>query len=223
MVPITFATIVVTVTIYGLLGRPLVRFFSLQRDQKCVNCWCRIMGRQFAKALEAANVPVMMVDTNIENVLLAKEEGLTIIHGSILSHKLIEEFEVSGYGKLLAMTQSDETNLLASIEYEEIFGKNNILRLYPKNRKKDVFTKSEKGSFLFSKGVTHTYLESCILASSQIKPTAITKDYSFDDFKAQHPKAVLLCMIDSKGLLKVFFDGHKIKPLPGCVIISMRR
>ena len=106
MVPITFATIVVTVTIYGLLGRPLVRFFSLQRDQKGVLiAGAESWGRQFAKALEAANVPVMMVDTNIENVLLAKEEGLTIIHGSILSHKLIEEFEVSGYGKLLAMTQ----------------------------------------------------------------------------------------------------------------------
>ena len=65
-----FITIIVTVTFYGLLGRPLVRLFSLQRDQKgIIIVGAYEWARDFAKALELGNVQVLLVDTNFENIL----------------------------------------------------------------------------------------------------------------------------------------------------------
>ena len=49
---------------------------------------------------------------------MAKEAGLSTKHSSILSRK-IKEIELSNYGKLISLTPSDETNLLA-IEYSQI-------------------------------------------------------------------------------------------------------
>ena len=47
----------------------------------------------------------------------------------------MESLEEAGFGGLLAMTDSDETNLLSTIEYAEIFGGKNVMRLSPKIKK----------------------------------------------------------------------------------------
>ena len=51
--------------------------------------------RLFAKALELANVPIVLIDTNIENIIAAKEMGLTTKHSSILSQKIKDEIDIS--------------------------------------------------------------------------------------------------------------------------------
>lgn len=222
--PITFFTIILTVSFYGLMGRPLVRFFRLQRQQQGIifvgaHHWSRL----FAKALEIANVPILMIDTNLENIISAKEMGLNTKHGSVLSRKIMDELEISSYGKILSLTSSDETNLLASIEYSQIFSKFNIIRLYPKDRKKDLFIKSEQGLFLLGKGMSSTYIQSLVTAGASFKPSTLTEDFTYADFIEKFPKAYVLCMINAKGKLKFFYEGHSFKPVPGCIIISLRK
>jgi NhaP-type Na+/H+ or K+/H+ antiporter len=222
--PVTFYTIIFTVTFYGLLGRPLVNLFSQQRVQQGVvlvgaHRWARL----FAQALDLSNMPVLLIDTNIENILASKELGLTTKHGSILSKKVMDEIEMSTYGKLLAITSSDETNLLASIEYSHFFTPNNVLRSYPKDRKKDLFIKSQKGKFLFNKGITTTYIESLITAGNTFKPTTLSAEFTYEDFVKKHPRALVLCMINRKNRLKFFFEGHRFKPVSGCILITLRK
>lgn len=222
--PITFFTIILTVSFYGLLGRPLVRFLHLQRQQQGIifvgaHHWARL----FAKSLEIANVPILMVDTNLENIISAKEMSLETKHGSVLSRKIMDELEMSSYGKILSLTSSDETNLLASIEYSQIFSKFNILRLYPKDRKKDLFIKSEQGLFLLGKGMSSTYIQSLITAGASFKPSTLTEEFTYANFLEKYPKAHVLCMINAKGRLKFFYEGHSYKPVPGCIIIALRK
>jgi len=222
--PITFFTIILTVSFYGLMGRPLVRFFRLQRQQQgIIFVGAHQWSRMFAKALEIANVPILMIDTNLENIISAKEMGLNTKHGSVLSRKIMDELEISSYGKILSLTSSDETNLLASIEYSQIFSKFNIIRLYPKDRKKDLFIKSEQGLFLLGKGMSSTYIQSLVTAGASFKPSTLTEDFTYADFIEKFPKAYVLCMINAKGKLKFFYEGHSFKPVPGCIIISLRK
>ena len=222
--PITFFTIILTVSFYGLLGRPLVRFFHLQRQQQgLIFVGAHHWARLFAKSLEIANVPILMIDTNLENIISAKEIGLETKHGSVLSRKIMDELEISSYGKILSLTPSDETNLLASIEYSQIFSKYNVIRLYPKDRKKDLFIKSEQGLFLLGKGMSSTYIQSLVTAGASFKPSTLTEDFTYAHFLQQYPKAYVLCMINNKGRLKFFYEGHSYKPVPGCIIITLRK
>ena len=46
---------------------------------------------------------------------------------------------------------------------------------------------------------------------------------TYDDFKTKYPKALVLCMINTKGRLKFFYDSHTFKPQAGCIIISLRK
>ena len=75
------------------------------------------------------NFQVILVDTKMEHILTAKQKKINSVHGSILSKNIIEIAETYGYGKLLAITKSDETNLLATMEYAELFGSKNVMRI----------------------------------------------------------------------------------------------
>jgi len=224
IIPITFLTIIVTVFFYGLMGKPLVKLLNLRRDQKgLIIVGAHQFARLLAKTLELANIPILLIDTNIENVIAAKEMGLVTKHSSILSKKIKDEVEMSSYGKILSLTSSDETNLLASIEYMHVISPLNIFRLYPKDRKKDLFTKSNNGFFFVSKGTTSSFLDSKILAGASLKPSTLTEEFTFEDFQNAFPDAILLALISKKGSLLFFYEGHGIKPSPGSILISLRQ
>ncbi|RAP27103.1 hypothetical protein DID78_06305 [Candidatus Marinamargulisbacteria bacterium SCGC AG-343-D04] len=224
IVSITFFIIICTVAIYGLLGRPLVLLFSLQRNQEgVIFVGGELWVRKFAKVLSSSNIPVLIIDTNIENILLSKEEGLDTRHGSILSQQIMEEIEISNYGKLLAVTSSDETNLLSCIEYSTLLNSSHIWRLYPKDKQKDLFNKNQSSHFLFNKGITSNYINNVLTAGANFKLTAITKEFMFDDFKQEFPKAICLCMINAKGRLKFFSETQSLKPVPGCTLVTLRK
>ena len=222
--PLTFITIIATVSFYGLLGRPLVNLLNQRQEQHGII----LVGAQrwaclFAKSLKLAKVPVLLIDTNIENIIAAKEMGLNTQHGSILSQKVKDDIELSSYGSILSITSSDETNLLASIEYNTLFSDLNIFRLYPKDRKKDLFVTTSQGKFLFGKGITASYIESTLLAGASFKPSTLTEAFTFDDFKQRYPKAIIFCVITEKGRLKFFFDGHRYTPDSGSILIALRK
>lgn len=221
---VTFFTIIITVSFYGLLGRPLVQWLGQKRDQKGVvfvgaHEWARL----FAKALDVAQVPIILVDTNIENVIAAKEMGLKTQHCSILSHRIMDELQVSSFGKLLTLTTSDETNLLTCMEYAHFFSEDNIFRIYPKDKKKDVFIKSKKGRFLGEKGLNATYIQSMVTAGAGFKPTRLTEAYTYTQFKDQHPKALPLCFITESNHVKFLYDGHRYDIETGVTLIALRK
>ena len=129
---------------------------------------------------------------------------------------------MSSFGKLLSITSSDETNLLASIEYSNILNTHNIYRLYPKDRKKDIFVNAQQGKILFGKGITATYIQSALLAGASFKPSTLSEAFTFEHFQQTYPKALVLCVINKHGRLKFFHESHTLKPQPGSIIISLR-
>ena len=223
IIPITFLTIIITVFVYGLIGKPLVKILNLRRDQEgVIIVGAHQVARLLAKSLQLANIPIMLIDTNIENIISAKEMGLTTKHSSILSRKIKDDIEISSFGKLISLTSSDETNLLACIEYSQILNPLNIFRLYPKDHKKDLFIKDEKGFFFIEKGVTTTFLESKLLTGASFKPSTLTEEFSYDDFMVTYPDAILIALITKNGRLKFFYEGHQLKPDPGSIVITLR-
>ena len=69
--------------------------------------------RELALTVKNCGVPVVLVDTNFRNVSEARMAGLTAECASILSEHVQEEIDLSGIGRLMALTPNDEVNALA--------------------------------------------------------------------------------------------------------------
>lgn len=196
LVPITFMVIVSTVVFYAFSGRPLSTVLGLQPKQKGVLiAGANIFARNLAAVLTKFGVQTILVDTNLEHIIAAKEEGLKTLSGSILSQRVMEEIEIDSMGTLLSLTASDEVNLLAVMEYSNLFTRNNVFRLYPQDRRKDLFSKQVQGHVLYGKGVTYNYLMTRYTTGSRIKTLELTKQQKLETFLKDNPKVIPICLM----------------------------
>jgi NhaP-type Na+/H+ or K+/H+ antiporter len=227
LLPITFITIVATVIVYGI-GSPIVaRLLKLSEpDPQGVlivggNAWAITL----AKAIEDEGFRVLLTDTNRFNIYTARLKGIRTHHGSIVSDKIVRKLDLSGIGKLIALTPNDGVNSLASIHFAEIFGTSEVYQLCPKeseNVPKEVVSKDLHGRFLFGEKIDYSYLTKRFTTGAIIKKTTLTEEYDFDTFKAQYGAAALpLFLISEGGLLSVFTPDDSPLPKAGQKLLSL--
>lgn len=131
LVPYTFATIIVTVAIYGILSPHI---FKLCRIQQIANEGVLFVGGgraaiAIARLLNDEGFRVLIVDSNYSNIRRINAAGLESYHGNILSDSIQEDIDFEGLGKLVALTPNDEANSLATVEFRQIFGGKNVFQL----------------------------------------------------------------------------------------------
>ncbi len=221
LLSIIFIVIIVTVTIYGVLGRPL----SLILDMKPIQKGVLVVGahswaRDIAKALITVGVPIIMVDTNRENIIAARSEGISSIHANALSHRVLDEIEKGKVNRLLALTSSDELNLLTTLEYVDHLGESNVYRLCPTETLRE-FSISNSGRKLFARRMTHTYLSVKKTTGHHIKIFSITEKYTFSQFLAEHKKAIPMFIVDSKQRIRIISIENPIEVVPNQKLIAM--
>ncbi|GAB4183395.1 MAG: sodium:proton antiporter [Calditrichia bacterium] len=194
IVPVVFGVIVATVSIYGLTAPLLAKLLHLSQSnpQGVLFVGAHKASIQIALALKEHGFSSVLVDTNPEHVLQAKLQGLKAYTGNILSDRLIEKIDLTGIGKLFAMTPNDEANSLAVVHMKEFFEKQNLFQLFPikiadKKEKKDELALDLKGRFLFGNGVTYDKIIEFINEGYTIKISNITSEFSLNDFYNLYP------------------------------------
>ena len=130
LVPLTFAVIVVTCTVYGLTSLPLARWLKLSQanPQGVLIVGAHDWAQRIAEALQDAKQKVMLLDTNFGNVQSARLMGLEAYYGSATSD-VRESLKLDGIGRLLALTSNSEVNALAAIQFIEEFGRAEVYQL----------------------------------------------------------------------------------------------
>src|SRR5690606_37562301 len=116
--------------VYGLAASPLARVLGLAtaNPQGILFVGAELWVRRIAKALQEEGIPVVLIDTNYHNVAAATMEGLPAHCMSIVSEE-IEDLELPGVGRLMAMTRNDDLNTLAAVEFVPVLGRANIYQL----------------------------------------------------------------------------------------------
>lgn len=203
----TFLVIIGTVLTYGLTAGWVARRLglSIANPQGILIVSAHAGARAIAHALTKVGVPVRLVDTSVENVRVARMEGLPTYHASILS-EAIHHADLGGLGKLFALTANDEVNLLAAARGAELFGKKECYRLSIENSGTDRRDPSKEvlaGRVLFSDTATYGELDKAFAAGRTIKATKLTPEFEWEDFKAHHPDSLPLFTIDGQGVLTV--------------------
>jgi len=110
LVSLTFLVIIGTVVVYGLTAGPLARRLGLaeMNPQGLMLVGAHQGARLLARALQDVGYKVILVDTNVHNCRVAEKDDLRSYCGNILYEEFVEELDLGGVGKLLALTSNDE-------------------------------------------------------------------------------------------------------------------
>ena len=227
LAPVTFLVILGTVTISGLGAGPLARYLGLADSNPQGILFAGASGwvREIALAIKKFNFRVLLIDTNYGNVTAARMAGLDAKCGNILSEYVQEEQDLAGIGNFLAVTPSDELNTLAAMEYVHVFSRAKVYQLgsgAKSHARFESLPENRRGRMLFGSGIDYARLEWLFSKGAKVKTTAITENFSFDDFKEIHGKdAIVLFCVDADRKLRIGSAFTELTPAAGDSVVAV--
>lgn len=227
LMPVTFLVIIGTVAFYGIGGSLFAR--ALKVSEPGAMGFLILGGHSWAvaigKTLMEAGFKVVVVDTNPAHAFSARMAGLKTYYGSGISEEALQNIELTGIGRLLAMTPNSGVNSLAGIHFSDVFDRSELYQLIPdaeeKKREKEFVSKHLHGRYLFSEESSYGNLTRRFSAGAAIKRVNLTKEFDYEAFLARYPSATPLFLINEAGELSVFTVDHRPVPRPGHTLISI--
>jgi len=226
LVPVIFAVIIITVIVYGLSAGPLAQRLGLSQANPQgallvgAHCWARAI----AQTLKNAGFQVLMVDTNWENVQQARMEGLRVVYANILSSQTDELLDLTGIGRVLALTSNDEVNTLTSLRFVRLFGRAQVYQLpYQQRTGERLATGSDlSGRILFGEGKSYAVLDALFAQGMILKTTRLTPAFDIGHYQSLYNgQSYLLFAIDKMGKLLIATADSPLKPQIGMTLISL--
>ncbi|MCA9027932.1 MAG: sodium:proton antiporter [Planctomycetaceae bacterium] len=226
LVPATFLVIIGTVCVYGFTAFALARKLGLavENPQGVLIAGAHAGVRAIAHALQNAGFQVLLVDLNHWNIQTARMEGLPTSEGNILSERLLENLNLGGIGRFLAMTPNDEVNSLAALNLRGLFGRAEVFQLFPRRRseRQEAASQSVRARFLFGEDITNQRLNERFEHGSTVKTTKLTEEFDYEAFQQRYAgTAILLFVIGEGGQLRVVTTDEKLSPKPGQTVIAI--
>jgi NhaP-type Na+/H+ or K+/H+ antiporter len=227
LVPLAFIVIAGTVAVYGLTATPVARWLGIAQPhpQGILIIGAHTWARNIASSLQAEGIKVMVADANWASISTARMTKLPTFYGNILSQYALEEMELGGIGRMLALTSDSDFNSLAVLHFVDIFDRAQLYQLPLEGEKegdKRTVSRHLRGRLLFGPDLTYGHLSRLFAGGATIKTTSLTEEFDYDDFQAHRAsKTIPLFLISQNGNLTVFTMDNPPQPQPGQKLISI--
>jgi len=226
---ITFLVIVGTVTFYGLTAGPVARRLGLaeRNPQGVVIAGAHPLARAIARVLCDQGITARLLDTNWDNVRAGRREGLEVCHGSAYSEEVLERLDLTGIGRMLAMTPNDEVNSLAALQFPEVFSRAEVYQLPPRRSNggsSDLFPAPQHltGRILFGPDFNYRFLDEQLQRGAEIRAIPLTADFTYQDLLAEYNGRIIpLFIVGARKKLTIITTDNQVTPQPGQTVISM--
>jgi len=231
LTPITFAVIVATVLIYGFGAGPFARRLGLAEK---TNEGVLIVGagpveRAIGGALGEAKIPHLFATTNRRDEAAARMAGHRTYYGNLIDHQIPWDLDLSGVGRLLALTPNDEVNTLASRRFAELFGAAQCYQLAaaPSGPGIEGSAADIGGRTLFDSELSYAAIAKRIDSGFEIRRTALTESYTKEHlaselgvsgtvlFAVRGRQLLIAARDDSRPLIDRVGAGDVLLWLPG--------
>jgi hypothetical protein len=228
LVPLTFAVILGTVVFQSATSRPLAKLLGIVEPEPrgVLIQGANQVARSIGKALQQQDLPVVVCDSNWDNIRLARMAGLKTFYGNPVSEFATQRLELTGIGNLIALSPLRELNVIAGMHFRSEFGERHIfsIRTSADNNKaeKHQVASTLKGAPLFSEDLTYAKLASLIGSGAEIRATRLTEEFTMEEFRRQGGSQLLFAVTD-KGKLKPFIAGETLEPAKDWVLLSLIR
>ncbi|MBY6063549.1 cation:proton antiporter [Pseudidiomarina sediminum] len=228
LVPLVFLVILSTVVLQSLTAKPLAHALKLREPpaQGFLVFGANATARQIAKSLKEHDLPVLLADTNWENIKQARMENLPVYFGNPTSEHAENNMDLTGIGRVLILSPYKQLNPVVALHFMDWFDSERIYGL-PNNEHDAPARNQLSESYrerlkLFGKGVTFSKLASLTFQGAQMKTTAITESFSFQDYQERYGnRAIPMFAVDERKHCHVFTSDHTFEPKPGWQIVAL--
>ncbi len=174
LVSYTFEIIITTVVLYGLTAGLVARWLNVTEryPQGVLLLGAQEWARRIGIELSELGFRVIMADSNPGNILASQRDNLETYQGNILAESVIDDIDLGGVGRLLAMTPNSEVNSLASVRFSGVFNRSEVYQLASRQDENDI-SQELSGRQLFGDDVTYDYINQLIANGAQIETLAV--------------------------------------------------
>ena len=227
LVPLVFMLIITTVTLQSLTARPLARLLKVAQPAEYgfLILGANKVARMIAQALKKHDVPVVLADTNWENVRQARMDNLQVYFGNPVSEHASTHLDLTGIGRLLVISPYKHMNSLATYHFLDWFGSQCVFSLaegdQDQKARHQTAEKIQATRGLFG-GVSYAKLASLASQGYTVKTTQLSEAFSYEDFlKEYQHQALILFVVSGKGHVTPVRKVEELSPEEGSVLISL--
>ncbi|TKV69469.1 sodium:proton antiporter [Marinobacter panjinensis] len=227
LVPLIFMLIIATVTLQSLTARPLAKLLGVAEPAAYgfLILGANPVARKIGLALKKLEVPVILADTNWENVKQARMEDLQVYFGNPVSEHASTHLDLTGIGNLLVISPYKHMNSLATYHFLDWFGKGSVLTLaegdQDQKARHQTAEKIQMTRGLFG-GVSYAKLASLASQGYSVKTTQLSDEFTFDDFLEKYDRqAMVLFVLDTRGHITPVKSMDAIKPEKDWTLVSL--
>jgi hypothetical protein len=164
----------------------------------------------------------LVADANRTRLRRAREEGLPIFFGDILSEAAEHGVEIMSYGKVVAASDNDAYNTLVATDLAPEFGRENVFQF--KRAKQDSrrhSLPSTLGGRAIAGGLTYYEVASRMNTGWDVRSTKLSQDFTLEQWQEANPEAVLLAEVPEGGGLRLLADETTPKAGPGTRLVAL--
>ena len=215
LTPLAFALVAATVVLHGFSLRPMARALGLAGAAipGVIFVGGSRFAAAFAQALHDLEVPVLIADANRARLRPAREAGLPVFFGDILSEAAEHGVEIMSFGQVLAVSDNDAYNTLVATDLGPEFGRESVFQLKrAKQESRRHALPASLGGKALAGGMTYDEVAAKMNDGWTVRATRLTEDFDLDAWRARNPEAVPLAEYDDgNGLHMIAADEEPRK------------
>ncbi len=229
--PVVFFVIFGTALIYGLGARPLARRLGVTdlHSQGVLIIGAGAFAQMLAETLHSVGLRVIRNDWERNYIDRVYANDFITYQQSPLSSNFVDEIDLNGIGKILALSPNDEANTIASLRFISVFGRENVFQLRPHHhaaeKTKHASPPQPSGRFLFDADMTYERLDELCSkdgGSFMLIADCLSTKGEVEAFNAQiGEKVIPLFVINSEKTLSPVEADSQLRAAAGDNIIAL--
>jgi len=230
LVPLTFVVISGTVIFQSLTARPLARLLGVATPEPegVLIVGANPVVLELAKLLNKNNFRALVSHNSWHGLKPIRMAGIETYYGSPVSDHAERTMDLTGIGKLFAISRNAELNQLACAHFANEFGRQNIYSLPVSIDEAEAAIDKHapahniRGRRLFGADDSLSRLQSLLSRGAEIKTTTLTEGYDYESYQAQNGGTrIAMLAWNTKRQLMVMSADSDWKPESGWTIASL--
>ena len=226
LVPMVFIIIVGTVVVQSLSGKAVAVWLKVTNPDPTgvLIVGANPLALAYATALKNAGQRVLIASMSWDGISKARMAGLPVFYGSPVSDYAERHLDLTGLGKLLALSHRPGLNELACVRYRYEFGRESVYTIRQDaeaSHEKHKISGESGGRVLFGGRFSVEYLQDLIGETVVTKTTEITKNFSYEDYREKYPQRQVLFMITGNNVLRFPLRDSDEKVPPGTRVTAL--
>ncbi|MEE4277887.1 MAG: sodium:proton antiporter [Halieaceae bacterium] len=222
LVALTFLVIIATVLMQSFTARPVTRLLGLAEAEPngMLFVGANNVARALATALKAQGFRVKLADTSYEEIRAARMAGLEVYYGDPISSHADQFLELTGIGRLFAVSRRSRWNTLACMKFRSEFGAQRVFSLRNNEDRDDSERERLSDEYapprLFGSDVTFQKLASLLARGAKVKTIRLGEDFGIEDYRRENTTNLIpLFSLNDKNKLRVLSgraEADELKP-----------